>query len=115
MTPEVFRDLLYSLSGLSFGAAIYAMIMYAFAFCRGEDRKNAVAHILVKVSWLLVVGAIFKTIIIPITAIPPSLEGWIYAAGLLIGFFGFVGVAHAERRRAGLQEKAEQAKRDLRR
>lgn len=99
MSPEVFRNILYSLSGLSFGAAGYALVAYALVFRHAEDKPDTIGHILVKLSWLLTVGAIFVTILIPITAIPPTFEGWIFAAGLALGFVGFVLVAHAERRK----------------
>lgn len=98
MSPELFRDILFSLTGLSFGAAAYALYAYAFVFVRGNDRFSAAGHVLVKISWLLTVGAIFWSIIIPLTAIPPTLEGWIYAAGVVLGFIGFVMVARSERR-----------------
>ena len=68
-------------------------------FNKTEDKPSAIGHILVKLSWLLTIGAGFVTILIPITAIPPTFEGWVYAAGLTLGFAGFVMVAHAERRR----------------
>lgn len=99
MSPETFRDILYSLSGLSFGAAGYALFAYASTFNKAGDKPSSIGHVLVKLSWLLTVGAVFVTILIPLTAIPPTLEGWVFATGLVLGFVGFVMVAHAERRK----------------
>lgn len=100
MSPELFRNILFSLSGLSFGAAGYALWAYSALFRRAPDKLDSVGHIMVKISWLLTVGIVFLTIIIPITAIPPTLEGWVYVIGLVLGFVGFILVARAEHRHA---------------
>lgn len=97
MSPELFRNILYSLSGLSFGAAAYALYAYLFLLRNKHSRANAVGHILVKVSWLLTVGVIFWTILIPLTAIEPTVEGWFYATGILLGAIGFITIARTER------------------
>lgn len=100
MSPELFRDILFSLSGLSFGAAGYALWAYSALFRQAPDKLDSVGHILVKISWLLTVGIVFVSIIIPISAIPPTLEGWVYVIGLVLGFAGFILVARAEHRHA---------------
>lgn len=106
MSPELFRNILYSLSGLSFGAAAYALYAYLFLLENKTTRANAIGHILVKVSWLLTVGIIFWTIIIPITAIEPTVEGWFYALGILLGAIGFITIARTERQ----EQEREKAK-----
>lgn len=98
MSAELFRNILYSLAGLSLGAASYALITYSFLLSDKTRRVSTVGHMLVKTSWILTVGVIFWTIIIPITQIPPTLEGWLFALGTLMGAVGFVMVARSERR-----------------
>lgn len=96
VSPELFRDILFSLSGLSFGAATAALGAYVYKFFKNDERVNAVGHVLVKISWLLVVGVIFATVLIKLTAVPPTWQGWVYASGLVLGTIGFFIVAWSE-------------------
>lgn len=99
MSPETFRDLLFSLTGLSFGAAGYALFAYTFGSLRETDPESAVGHMLVKISWILTLGTIFVTILIPATEIPITTPGIAYIVGIVLGSVGFVMVARSERRR----------------
>lgn len=96
VSPELFRDILFSLSGLSGGAAIYALIVYVLLMKHHE--RDALGHILVKASWLLVVGTVFQSILVTTSEVPPTTEGWLYALGLAMGSVGFVMVARGAAR-----------------
>jgi len=99
MTPDLFRDILFSLSGLSFGAASYAIYAHAALFTGSKNRPDTLGDILVTLSWILTVGAVFIRLIVPVEEIVPTVEGWLYLLGLVLGFSGFILLARAERRK----------------
>jgi len=94
MSPDMFRDLLFSLSGLSFGAAFYALGVYSLVI-RRSNLGDAVGYVMVKGSWLMTVGMVFVSIIVPMAAIEPTWQGWVYALGLVCGTIGFLLIARA--------------------
>lgn len=92
MSPETFRNILFSESGLALGTALYALGVYTFVM-RRRGVVNTVGFLMVKASWLMTVGMVFLTIIVPITAIEPTWQGWVYALGLASGTLGFLMVS----------------------
>ena len=97
MSPEAFRNILFALCGLSFGAATYALGIHLLRL--KSDFQLHIGFALVKLAWLLAVGMVFESIIVPLTALPPSFEGYVFMVGLALGAAGFILVARASRRK----------------
>lgn len=96
MSPTLFRNILVAFSGLSFGSSLYAIMIHFLNF--KVNPKLHIGFILGRIAWLLTVGMVFITILLPITQVPPTWQGYVYLLGLVIGSIGFFMIARATRR-----------------
>lgn len=87
LSPEAFRTVLFSLSGLSFGIVAVAVVVFS-ARVRENPRRN-LGFLLVKLAWFLTVGVVFLFYIVPAEAIKPTIGPVIYTLGLIVGSIGF--------------------------
>lgn len=97
MDAVVFRNILIALSGLSFGGALYALLIHVATW--KKDPAFHTGFILVKVAWVLVAGEVFKAILVPSSRIPPTTDGYVYMTGLALAAVGFVWVARVSRKK----------------
>lgn len=91
MTPEQFRDLMFSITGLSLAASLAAMIAVVVRL-----HVNVLLYsgmLLVKLAWFVSIGYVFLIEIVKAPNLKTSWEEWVYLVGLVLGSAGFVIVA----------------------
>lgn len=89
--PEVMRDALFSLTGLSLGASLFAAVVHATML--KYNAKRHAFYIMSKLGYFLVAGTILKSILIHVNEVPITADALVYGAGLALASVGFIGVA----------------------
>lgn len=85
--PHFFRNVLFSVSGLSIGLAIYAMIIRILLY-RRDGLKTHFGIALFLLAYVITTGEVLKTILLPLTEITPNWDAHIYGVGLTLGAIG---------------------------
>lgn len=87
----IMRNILFSLSGLSLGASLFAIGVHTSRLKR--DWKRHSVYIMAKLGYFLVAGEVLKEILIVVPGIPVTPDAIVYAVGLTFASIGFFGVA----------------------